>query len=320
MFHYRIFYEWDCDWMKEIIDKLRSLKARRIFIQYPEGLKLRIQEISRRLEKEGFEILICCEPTFGACDVRDVEAERLGCEAILHIGHSDFGVGSEIPVIYWEYEIDADSIPVLEKEFHKLKPYRKIGLVTSVQFVSAMRKVKEYLENTGKEVYVHKALKYPGQVLGCCTYATEAIQDKVDCFLYVGAGKFYTLGVGLSTTKPVLCLDLEKKEIYDQEELKKKIQRVMAWNIEQFKEAKKIGILVSWKKGQLQSPFDIKKKLEKNNKEVYILAMDEISPEKVVGLKLDCLVNSACPRIGTDELQRYKIPIINSDTLELNKH
>ena len=41
--------------------------------------------------------------------------------------------------------------------------------------------------------------------------------------------------------------------------------------------------------------------------------MDEITPEKIQGLKLDGLINLACPRIGIDDLNRYKIPIINFD-------
>lgn len=77
-----------------------------------------------------------------------------------------------------------------------------------------------------------------------------------------------------------------------------------------------MGVLVSWKLGQMKSPYEIKKKLEKEGKEVFILAMDEIIPEKVEGLKLDALVNCSCPRIGIDDLERYKIPVVNFTELD----
>jgi len=298
--------------MKEAIKELKKLKAKRVFVQFPEGLKLRIQEIVRKLEENSFEVFTCLEPCYGACDIRDVEAKRLGCDAILHIGHEKFVTKTEIPVVYWEYFIEADPIPILEKEFEKLKDYKKIGLITSIQFVHSIPKVKKYLEKKGKKVIAHKALQYPGQVLGCSLEAAKKIEDKIDCFLCISAGKFYGLGVVLITDKPVLCLDLERKEIYNLDELKRKIQKIIAWNKSQLKDAKKVGILVSWKKGQLKHNFfELKKKLEKEGKEVYILAMDEITPEKIEGLKLDALINCACPRIGMDDLERYKISVIN---------
>ncbi len=39
--------------------------------------------------------------------------------------------------------------------------------------------------------------------------------------------------------------------------------------------------------------------------------MDEVSPEKLEGLKLDAAIICACPRIGIDDLERYRIPILN---------
>jgi 2-(3-amino-3-carboxypropyl)histidine synthase len=302
--------------MREVIKKLRKINAKKIFIQFGEGLKPKIQEIAKELEEEGFQVILCLEPCFGACDIRDTEAKLLGCDTILHIGHEKFIKKTSLPVVYWEYFIEADPIQILEKEFEKLGNFNKIGLITSVQFVKLVQKVKEYLEKKGKEVFVHKSLQYPGQILGCDLRAAKAIEEKVDCFLCISAGKFYGLGVVLITDKPVLNLDLEKGEIYSLEDFREKTRKIIAWNKSLFNEAKKIGILVSWKKGQLRNSFQIKKNLEKIGKEVYVLAMDEITPEKIEGLKLDFLINLACPRIAIDDLAKYKIPIINFSELK----
>ena len=287
-----------------IIKRLEDLKSKRILVQYPEGLTLKIIDISKILEDNGFEVILCMEPSYGGCDLRDTEALRLGCDAILHIGHCDFGIKSELPVVYWEYMIDIDPIPFLQKEFHKLKPYKKIGLLTSLQYVKCMEIVKKYLEENGKEVFYQKTLKYPGQILGCCVYPAESIQDIVDCFLYVGTGKFYPLGVAIKVEKPVLSLDLEKGEIIDLEEDKKIWMKKKAWYDEQIKDAKNVGIIVSWKKGQnrIEEAIKVKKELEKNGKNVNILAFDRFDRTKIEGLKFDVLINMVCPRLDDDLL------------------
>ncbi len=298
--------------MKDAIKKLKRIKARKILVQFPEGLKLKIQEIAEELEKNGFDVLICLEPCFGACDLRDEEALRLGCDAILHIGHEKFVKKAKIPVVYWEYFIEADACSLIEKEYEKIKDYEKIGLVTSIQFVKLLPKVKDFLEKRGKKVFVHKSLNYPGQVLGCNISAALKIEKEVDCFLCISAGEFYAAGLTLFTEKPVLNLDLEKKEIKSLEEFKRRTQKIIEWNKSLIDGAKRVGILVSWKKGQLRKDFfEIKRRLKKKGKEVFVFAMDEITPEKLEGLKLDFLINLACPRLGIDDLSKFKIPMLN---------
>ncbi len=286
----------------EIINDLKKINAKRIFVQYPEGLKLKIQEICKRFEKEGFEVVISCEPCYGACDVRDEEAKRLGCDVILNIGHSNFGVESKIPVVYWDYFYDLDPISILGKEIDKLKKFKKIGVVTSVQFVKSLEKVEDFLKKNNKEVYIHKSLKYPGQILGCNIDAAKKIENKVDCFLYVGAGKFHPLGVAIRTEKPVFTLDFEKKQIYNLDEEKMKWLKKKAWHDSELNDAKRVGIIICWKKGQnrIDEAEKLKKGLEKKGKEVYILAFDNFSTDKIEGLKFDCLVNMACPRLDDE--------------------
>ncbi len=302
--------------IKPVVKQLKDLKARRIFIQFPEGLKSKeIQDIAKQLEREGFECVLCVERTYGACDVRDMEAKRLQCDAILHVGHVDFGVKSEIPVVYWEYFLGSDPIPVLEREFEKLGKYKKIGLVGSIQYVDKLPEVKKFLESRGKKVFIAEVegVKYPGQILGCRLKAGKVIEDKVDMFLVVSAAKFYGIGLILNTDKPMLTVDVESKKLTNVDDEKKRIQKIIAWNKAEFKDARRIGILVTWKKGQLVLPYTIKKHLEKMGKEAYILAGDELTQEKIMGLKLDFLINTTCPRVGTDDTERYEIPMLNWD-------
>lgn len=302
---------------KAALEKLKQYKAKRVFVQYPEGIKLKIQNIAKDIEKGGYEVVICTEPCFGACDIRDFEAARLGCDTILHIGHEDYGAESDLPIVFWEYFIPSNPVPILEKEFSKIEQFEKIGLVTSIQFVDTIEKVREFLESRGKKVFAHKALQHAGQILGCHLEAALKIEPDVDCFLCISAGKFYGLGLVMKTEKPMLCLDLERNEIFDLKEFKRKVQKIIAWNKSQLEDAERVAILVSWKRGQSKLPFEVKRRLEEKGKDVYILSMDEITPEKLMGLDIDAAVNLACPRIGIDDLERYKIPVLNLENIEI---
>ena len=45
-----------------ILRKLERLKARKVLLQVPEGLKTQVLEIATELEKSGLEILVSVEP------------------------------------------------------------------------------------------------------------------------------------------------------------------------------------------------------------------------------------------------------------------
>ncbi|MCD6403305.1 MAG: diphthamide biosynthesis enzyme Dph2 [Candidatus Aenigmarchaeota archaeon] len=297
----------------DVIEELRNVGARRVFLQLPEGLFLEIEKFKKMLEENGFEVVICLEPTYGACDVRDEEAIRLGCDAILHVGHTDFGVKSKIPVIYWEYVLEKKLDRKLKSLLKRIKE-KRVGLVASVQYIKLMEEVREFLESNGKVVCTRKILKYPGQVIGCNVKAATSLNDTVDCFVCVSSGKFHALGVSLEVTKPVYLLDVELKKLVNMEKEKRKYEKIVAWNKSALEEAKKVGILVSWKKGQLNTQLleIVKSKLEAMGKEVFVLAFDTIAPEKLEGLKFDVFINLACPRIGIDDIDRFKTPVINA--------
>jgi len=301
--------------MIEILEELKNRNIKRVFIQIADGLKTKILEIINDLEKNGIETVLCMENTYGACDVREYEARLLNCDAILHIGHTNFGVKTEIPVIYYAYFIDFEKNyieKIIEKNFDKIKNFSSFCLVSNVNYHKVLLKVKDILTNLGKKVFIGKTLEFEGQILGCNVSAALSEEKKIDCFIVISSGKFYSLGLTLKTKKPVFLMDLDSQKIISLENIRKKYEKIIAWNKSFIKDAKKIGILVSWKRGQMfGDPFKIKKLLEEKGKKCYILAFDEISYEKIEGLKLDLLVNCACPRIFPDDYEKFKIPIVN---------
>ena len=294
-------------------------------LQVPEGLKGKVLHISQELEKAGNEVLISCEPCYGACDLRDSEAKRLGCGKIIHYGHSRL-VDSVVPAEYAEMKSE-EKIEISENEIKKLGGFNKVGLVSTLQFVDSLPRIKEQLEKIGKEVFVGKSSGKnlcEGQVLGCNTSAAKAVESGVDCFLFIGSGRFHPIGVALAAKKPVFVFDTEKNRI-EKVETEKFLRQRLA-TIELARDAKVFGILVSTKPGQmnLKAAEELKKKLEKlgSGRTAHILIMDEIKQEKVDYLGggesggIDAYINTACPRIGIEDRTSFRKPILNLDEAE----
>ncbi len=306
--------------VKGLLGKVKEAGAKKIFLQAPEGLKPSVLDIAKKLEEggKGVEVLVSCDPCFGACDLRDREAKSLGCDMLVHVGHTELKLRRKpfVPVIYEEYELDFDPVPLLRQHLHFLKPCKKICLVTITQYLSSLEPAKKFLEANGKKVFLGQpnVAKYPGQVLGCDYSAAEPFDRLVDCFLYLGTGRFHPIGLATRVSKPVLVLDYELGTLENMHRERGILLRIRAAQIEKAKESQNFGILVSTKPGQegLGTAEKVKRKLEKLGKSAWILVMDEITPGKLMGMKLDILVNCACPRL-TDDFRQFKKPILNPE-------
>ena len=287
----------------------------RIFLQVPEGLKRRVFEIADEL---GEDVVISVETCFGACDIKPDEAKRAGCEKIVHYGHTKF-LESDIPIEYKEIREKIDVIPILEDNLEMIKEFDNIGVVTTLQFLDVLKDVKKFLEDNGKKMVLGKGQKavYEGQVLGCDPYAGVSIKNDVDCFIYIGSGKFHPLGLLLKTEKPVFSLDIERNEMKSIDDFKDKFLRQKYVAVEMVKDAKRFGILVSSKPGQMNIELaeKIKDELRAEGKKAWILMFDEVKPEKLEFLELDAYVNTACPRIAIEDRAAFKKPIVNPDEL-----
>lgn len=313
-----------------ILKKLRSLKSRKVLLQLPEGLKTRALEIATELEESWLEVLISVEPCFGGCDVRDDEARRLGCDAVVHVGHSDYGVKASLPVVYEEYRLEVDPIPFLRKVLRDMKGFRRLGLVTSVQYLGSLARASSFLKENGFKVMLGSPTKatliaqgaqegtstHPGQILGCDYSAAKAVEKAVDCFLFLGTGRFHPLGLSLETEKTVLFLDLESGKLEDLTQERDNLRRVRNAGIAKAASAERFGILVSSKPGQAhpRTAEQARKRLEKLGKKAWLLVADRLTPEKLLGLKVEALVNTACPRIREDA-RSFRKPIISPEDI-----
>jgi 2-(3-amino-3-carboxypropyl)histidine synthase len=290
----------------------------RILLQFPEGLKQKAFGYADSLRKEGHEIFISASPCYGACDLCLDEARALKADKIIHYGHSEFlKEKPEIPVEYVEYKIDIplENLPAL---LPHLEGKKSLALITTVQHVHQLPQMKEFLERNGFRVLVGRGCfaKYEGQVLGCDPTAATSVSKEADCILYVGTGKFHPTSILLD--KPLYSFDPYSKSFADlapeMEKMRKRRQGALAKALE----AETFGILISTKPGQLcpQVAEWAQKELESREKKAYLLISNELNSLSLANFrKIDCYINTACPRLAEDA-ELFQKPILNAVDLK----
>jgi len=300
---------------ERIKQEILKLGAKRVLIQLPEGLKPEAPYLSKIVEKTGALPIVSADPCYGACDLAAADAEALGVDLIIHYGHSKMLKYERVPTIYVEARAALKVEDVVEKALPMLEKWRKIGLTTTVQHVQTLDIVREMLLRVGKIVVIGDAgrLNYAGQVIGCDYSNAKSIADGVEAFLFIGGGRFHALGVALSTSKPTIAADPYEKHVFSVNEEAEKIVKQRWANIEEAEKTKSFAVLVGLKPGQkkLEEALMIKKKLEGKGKTVCLLAVKEISPERLMEFPtVDAFVNTACPRVSIDDSSRFKKPLL----------
>ncbi|AJC72068.1 S-adenosyl-L-methionine:L-histidine 3-amino-3-carboxypropyltransferase [Thermococcus guaymasensis DSM 11113] len=304
----------------EILEALRELNARRVLIQTPEGLKREAQSLADFLEENGIEAIISGDINYGACDPADREAKMLGCDALIHLGHSYMRLKLEVPTIFVPAFAKVDVVPALEKNLEEIRKLgERIALVTTAQHIHQLERARGFLEKEGFEVVVGRGdsrVSWPGQVLGCNFSAAKVDAEGV---LFIGAGYFHPLGVALATRKPTLAVNPYSGDvIWMDNEAERLIRRRWA-QIAKAVDAKKFGVITSTKKGQLRlaEAKRVVELLREHGKYTKLIAMNHISYPALEGFDFDAYVVVACPRVPIDDYENWRKPVLTPPEVEI---
>jgi 2-(3-amino-3-carboxypropyl)histidine synthase len=122
------------------IHRIRTLDAKRVALQMPEGLLMFATTISDILTQfcPGAEALIMGDVTYGACCIDDYTARALGCDLLVHYAHScliPVSV-SKIATLYIFVDISIDTNHLVKTLVRNISPGKTIALVGTIQFNS----------------------------------------------------------------------------------------------------------------------------------------------------------------------------------------
>ncbi len=302
--------------------EITRLKAKRVLLQLPEGLKPEAPKLAKFIEKTGALAIVSADPCYGACDLAVSEAQVLNADLIVHFGHAKLLKQEKVPTLYVEAHATIQIDGAVALALPLLTGCSKIGLATTVQHVQQLKTVRKILALAGKTTEVGDVgrLPYAGQVIGCDFSNVKSIAKDVDAFLFIGGGKFHALGIALGTSKPTVIADPYSGTAYAISEETKKILKQRYASIEEASRAKTLGIIVSLKIGQnrLDQALKIKSASERMKKDVCLLAMKEILPEVLAEFpSVDAFINTACPRISLDDASKFNKPVLTQQEFKV---
>ncbi len=308
--------------LKEIIiaeiNNIKSELIAPVAIQIPEGLKQFSSVILEELK--NYEPILFTDPCYGACDIKAIEAKELKCKTLLHFGHRPLPTlkTTKLKIIYvpLNFEFTKEQIDYVVSEIEN-RNLKTLSIVTTAQYLSNISKIKKELEQKNIKVLESQKTKrlQEHQILGC---DCSNLKDIINPIVFIGDGWFHINNVSYNHRKQDVYLinpliGNTEKVIYDEKFLR---QRYAA--IARALECKSFAILVSSKPGQnrLKLAKKVKKQLEEHGKIAHIFVSDYINESYLLGIDVDCYINTACPRIAYDDFNSFKKPIISATEIE----
>lgn len=209
--------------------------------------------------------------------------------------------------------------------FLKKEKVKTVGLYASVQFCNNLDKVKQQLHKLGITIITSRPDRthVQHQLLGCDNYhdslrLSPDQKSSMDYYLYIGDGKFHPLALVYGQkeereTTPIICNDPVAKsfQLLDHTFVRKILHKYRA-SLMKFLNARNIGILVTIKPGQEQ--FRPSLQLEKKfpDKRFHYFIDNVISFDQLENFPfVEVWVNTACPRIGFDDQEKFEKGVIN---------
>jgi 2-(3-amino-3-carboxypropyl)histidine synthase len=310
--------------LDKVVQEVSIRKCKRVIVQLPDGLMGYATQISSKIMRDtGAEAIVSLDTCYGACDLATYAATRLKADLIVHYGHTPWVDRSAIPTLYVEAFASVDISPLLPKTIESLKGAKKIGLLSTVQYILQLSKVKEFLEKNGFEVVIGKAsgrVLYDGQVLGCDYSSARSISDKVDKLVLIGAGKFHSIGLALETRKESIVIDPSSGSVFTTKGLLRRYLKSRYAGMVEARTASNFAIIIGLKFGQLNlsEAMRVREKLAKSGKSVTIFCVDNLDPERLNFMAdIDAFVVVACPRIAIDDAERFKKPTLTAEEVEI---
>ncbi len=301
---------------EKIFQEINNQKPHAVALNGPEGIVAKIQELAEGIE-ETYHIpaYIIGDTCWGSCDLNTHAADLLGADILFNIGHTIAiqAMGKKVVMIDAYDDISFDK--VARKCASELRNhYRTVSLLTDSQHLNQISLVKKIFEEYGYEIIIGKGKGQlsDAQVFGCEFYPAHYLQEKVDAYIFLGQSMFHSAGIAMSTERPTYMLDPYFQEYSEVTEFAQSIHKKGILAIYKALDAKKIGLIIGLKEGQFAQvrALELKKKLEELGKKVQLIALTEITDERIQIFKqIDAFIQVACPRIATDN--HFKRPMLS---------
>jgi 2-(3-amino-3-carboxypropyl)histidine synthase len=316
----QLFNQLDADYLRSTVRG-----HHRVLLKIPDGLLSHATDIADLLANEGVDVIISANSCYGSCDIGD-NLTGLGVDLILFVGEAAMPSLQDyhsIPTANVIIKSSNNIEDVLDQAIPLLEG-TTIGLVSIAPYLHHLEKAMAILKNNNMTPLVGKSGRrtvVDGQILGCDFSAGTVLADQVDSYLYIGDGLFHPLGMAMATKKPVVAADPSLKRVIKQElsEMKNSLLKQRYATIARAMDAQRVGIIIGTKLGQsrIQLGQQVKAHAEKKGFAAYCVAANNLQPDRLDYLDVDCYISTACPRLVLDDSSRFAKPLLTPAEFEI---
>nr|NVI70972.1 putative diphthamide biosynthesis protein 1 [Cucujiformia]NVI71014.1 putative diphthamide biosynthesis protein 1 [Cucujiformia] len=241
---------------------------------------------------------------YGACCVDDLTAKSLGVDLLVHYGHSclvPIDQTNGVKVLYIFVDIKIDPLHFLETIKYNFPVTTRLGLVSTIQFLSTLQAVGNELKEFGYKVSLPQSKPLSsGEILGC----TAPVLRCTDAVIYLGDGRFHLEAVMIANPKiEAYRYDPYAKEFSKEYYNHNEMNLIRKQSIDKCFSAGKFGVIMGTlgRQGNPKVVEHITKSLKDKDKKVVVILLSEIFPKKLdLFVQLDAFVQIACPRLSID--------------------
>lgn len=292
---------------KRIFEVIEQRRPRSVALNGAEALIPKLQDAADHIaEKFRIEAYVIGDTCWGSCDLNTHAVDMLGADILFSVGHTVAMETFGDKVVMINAYDDVGFEKVAEKFAADMKgKYSTISLLTDSQHLEQVEPARKVFERHGYRVIIGrgKGQLRDAQVFGCEFYPAWNVQKQVDAYVFLGQSQFHSASVAMSTEKPTFMLDPYFEEYTQVNEFAQGLQKRAILSIYKALDAERIGLIIGLKEGQFAHvrALELKKEFEKLGKKVQLIALTEITNDRVQVFKgIDAFVQVACPRIATD--------------------
>lgn len=304
--------------------RLRQARAKRVALQLPEGLLMFACVLADIVQSfAGAEPVIMGDVTYGACCIDDLSAKELGCDFMVHYGHScliPVDVTSPLPVLYVFVEISFDMDHLVQCVVQTLPPHSHIVLAGTIQFGSGLHAAKPLLEEKFASVHVPQASPLsPGEVLGCTSPDLGAHQSQGDdprALVFVSDGRFHLESLMIhNPTIAAYRYDPYAKHLSREWYEVDRMLDLRQQAITTARGAKRFGLILGTlgRQGNPSIVLRLEALLGRHGRSCFVLLLSEITPPKLAlfSESVDAWIQVACPRLSVDWGHAFDKPLLS---------
>lgn len=302
------------------VHRVREFNARRVALQMPEGLLMYATTISDIVCRHTscVDTVVLGDVTYGACCVDDLSAAALGCDFLVHYGHSCLVPVTQcaIPMLYVFVHIAFDPAHLLATVRRNFDKRTRLALLATIQFVDTLHEVRsELLEEFESAFIPQRKPLSPGELLGC---TAPTLPQDIEVLVYVGDGRFHLESVMIANPEVrAYRYDPYSKVLTEEKYGHGEMRQMRHAAVVEAERATHFGIVLGTL-GRQGSPKILERLMSaarERGKSMVVVLLSEITPAKIQRMEksgIEAWVQIACPRLSIDWGSGYgNKPLLN---------